>query len=639
MAPSTPHRPPPTIPGFEYLEVLGTGGFSDVYLYQQKLPRRRVAIKVLHVDALNRQLRRQFVAEANLMAQLSSHPAIATIYAADISGEEHPYLVMEFCSGGSLGSVYRAKPLTAPEVLNIGIRVASALESAHRAGIVHRDVKPANILLTDYGSPVLTDFGISIGDDGVNESTMFRGDVTVTTGGNDSTTLSLSVPWAPPEAFDDVPVSNERSDVYSLGATLFSLLEGRTPFEIAGASNGAVQLSRRIERGELNAPTRDNVPESLRAAIARAMEVRPANRFASALEFATALQAVQRELGIGETPIEIGREPHRMDVAAEPEAAETVIRPAALTPTPAPLASEDTDVRHPGSPVPVQGPPEAPTQPPAAETPATTPAPTPVSDATDADAAATNADAADTEATRLRQTPLPPLTFAAPAPAASAPATAAAAPPAPPTPPVTSATPAAYATPASPTAPKKSRRLPILIGAAALAVVIAGTSIVIANLPNNDNPAVANGGSGENTDTGTYSLCDTTTLAGVAAPIDVEVGDFTAVDKALLDAAVAPSDGLLCAYSVQNGITGSESQGFYYDGTGSTFETVQAALPDGYTCGELTVVQDLEGNDVNLLKCTNRNLHVRLYKFINSTPTDVMGEASYVVVEIDAPEN
>jgi len=620
MAPSTPHRPPPTIPGFEYLEVLGTGGFSDVYLYQQKLPRRRVAIKVLHVDALNRQLRRQFVAEANLMAQLSSHPAIATIYAADISGEEHPYLVMEFCSGGSLGSVYRAKPLTAPEVLNIGIRVASALESAHRAGIVHRDVKPANILLTDYGSPVLTDFGISIGDDGVNESTMFRGDVTVTTGGNDSTTLSLSVPWAPPEAFDDVPVSNERSDVYSLGATLFSLLEGRTPFEIAGASNGAVQLSRRIERGELNASTRDNIPESLRAAIARAMEVRPANRFSSALEFASALQAVQRELGIGETPIEIGKEPHRMDVAAEPEAAETVIRPAALTPTPAPPVTEDTDVRHPSGPVPVQGPPEAP-EPVAVEA---------------------NADVADTEATRLRQTPLPPLTFAAPAaaaPAAAAPAAAApaAAPPAPPTPPAASTAPSNVYT--SPATPKKSLRLPIIIGAAALAIVIAGAGIVIANLPNNDDPAVANGGSGENTDTGTYPLCDTTTLSGVAAPIDVEVSDFAAVDKPLLDAAVAPSDGLLCAYTVPNGVTGSESQGFYYDGTGSTFETVQAALPDGYTCGELTVVKDLDGNDVNLLQCTNRNLHVRLYKFINSTPVDVMGEASYVVVEIDAPES
>jgi len=573
MAPSTPHHAPPEIPGFEYLEVLGTGGFSDVYLYQQKLPRRKVAIKVLHVDTLDRQLRRQFVAEANLMAQLSSHPAIATIYAADISGEQHPYLVMEFCSGGSLGSVYRTKPLTAPEVLNVGIRVASALESAHRAGIVHRDVKPANILLTDYGSPVLTDFGISIGDDGVAESTMFREDVTATTGASNAT-LSLSVPWAPPEAFDDVPVSNERSDVYSLGATLFSLLEGRSPFEIAGASNGAVQLSRRIERGELNAPTRDNVPESLRAAIARAMAVRPANRFASALELANALQAVQRELGIAETPIEIGREPHRVDVAAEPEAAETVIRP-----TSAAVAEAAEAV---ASPAPAQA-------------------------------------SAPDDDTRLRQTPLPPLAFA------------------PPAPPIQPPTAQPIAT--EPTTPKKSLRLPIVIGAAALAIVIAGASIVIANLPSSDDPAVANGGTGENTDTGTYPLCDTTTLAGVAPPIDVEISDFAAVDRPLLEAAVAPSDGLLCAYTVQNGVTGSETQGFYYDGTGSTFETVQAALPDGYTCGELTVVKDLDGNDVNLLKCTNRNLHVRLYKFINATPTDVMGEASYVVVEIDAPES
>jgi len=596
MAPSTPHRPPPTIPGFEYLEVLGTGGFSDVYLYQQKLPRRRVAIKVLHVDALNRQLRRQFVAEANLMAQLSSHPAIATIYAADISGEEHPYLVMEFCSGGSLGSVYRARPLTATEVLNIGIRVASALESAHRAGIVHRDVKPANILLTDYGSPVLTDFGISIGDDGVAESTMLREDLTLTTGANNASTLSLSVPWAPPEAFDDVPVSNERSDVYSLGATLFSLLEGRTPFEIAGASNGAVQLSRRIERGELNAPTKSDVPDSLRAAIARAMAVRPANRFASALEFASALQAVQRELGIAETPIEIGKEPHRMDVAAEPEAAETVMRPAAVPVAPAEVAPPAT------APAPAVAPP-APAEAPAASVAIPEP---------------------DTEATRLRQTPLPPLTFAAPATTA------------PPTPPA--ATTAPHARPAN-------KKLPILIGAASLLVLAVGiTGVVLATQGNEPNPTVPGAGASGTTDdsqvtteTGIYPLCDSTTLINAGPPRDVVLSDFRPINDNTLDAAVSPPEGLLCAFEVTSGVDGSLNQAYYYDGTGSTYETVRDNLPAGYTCDEQLTVKDLDGNDVLMQNCTDNSNLVRLYKFINGTPVDVMAQTSYVVVEVDTP--
>ncbi|HEX4059214.1 MAG TPA: protein kinase, partial [Galbitalea sp.] len=97
----------PAIDGFEYLSILGSGGFSDVYMYRQKLPRRKVAIKVLRVGSLDTPSRRQFVAEANLMAQLSSHPAIATIFAASISAEDLPYIVLEYCSGGSLGTTYR----------------------------------------------------------------------------------------------------------------------------------------------------------------------------------------------------------------------------------------------------------------------------------------------------------------------------------------------------------------------------------------------------------------------------------------------------------------------------------------------------------------------------------------------------
>ena len=198
----------PVISGFEYIKALGSGGFSDVLLYQQKLPRRKVAVKVLHVETLDRQTRRQFVAEANLMAQLSSHPAIATIYSADITEAGAPYLVMEFCSGGSLGATYRTVPMSPAEVLTIGVRVASALEAAHRLGIIHRDVKPANILITDYGSPVLTDFGISVGDDGIAEATMFQGEDLTRTSTTNGTTHGMSVPWAQPEAFLDEPISD-----------------------------------------------------------------------------------------------------------------------------------------------------------------------------------------------------------------------------------------------------------------------------------------------------------------------------------------------------------------------------------------------------------------------------------------------
>lgn len=318
------NTPPPAIPGFEFVSVLGAGGFSDVYLYQQKLPRRQVAIKVLHIDGLDRTLRRQFVAEANLMAQLSSHPAIATIYAAEVTENAQPYLVMEYCSGGSLGTAYKAAPLPLAEVLRVGIRVSSALEAAHRLGIVHRDIKPANILVTDYGMPVLTDFGISIGDDGIGDSTMFSSHEATSEASGSS--HGLSIPWAPPEAFADEPVGTPQSDVFSLAATLFTLLEGRSPFEIRGAKNGPVQLSRRIETGAVNPATRADVPESLRTVLATGMATEPADRFPTALAFADALQAVQTELGLPVTQIELPVTiTSPIDVVAAVDLAQTVL--------------------------------------------------------------------------------------------------------------------------------------------------------------------------------------------------------------------------------------------------------------------------------------------------------------------------
>ncbi len=339
----------PEIPGFEFLQEIGSGGFSSVYLYQQKLPRRRVALKVLNAAALDKASRRQFVAEANLMAQVSNHPAIATIYAADIAADGRPHFIMEHCSGGSLGTRYRTSPHPVDEVLRVGVRIASALESAHRVGIVHRDVKPANILITEYGSPVLTDFGISVGEDGAIESTLLRNDMTVATVNGGSSTQGLSIPWAPPEAFDDIPVSDARSDVFSLAATLFTLLEGRSPYEVPGASNSAVQLIRRIIAGEIHPPARADIPASLSAVLHGGMAMDPAHRPATALDFAVALQAVQSELGLAQTPIELPdsvaeqREPDLEETRVRPVVAEDT-RPSAARPDPAAaVASADRD--------------------------------------------------------------------------------------------------------------------------------------------------------------------------------------------------------------------------------------------------------------------------------------------------------
>ncbi|HXF02044.1 MAG TPA: serine/threonine-protein kinase, partial [Arthrobacter sp.] len=142
MSVKRPPAPPPNIDGYRYVRLLGSGGFSDVYLYEQDRPKRRVAVKVLLSGLRTEDARRRFESEANLMAQLSTHPFIVTIYEANLTADGHSYLAMEYCSRPSLEARYRQGPLGVDEVLALGIQVASAVETAHRAGIAHRDIKP-----------------------------------------------------------------------------------------------------------------------------------------------------------------------------------------------------------------------------------------------------------------------------------------------------------------------------------------------------------------------------------------------------------------------------------------------------------------------------------------------------------------
>ncbi|MDF2555281.1 MAG: serine/threonine protein kinase [Microbacterium sp.] len=278
---------PPDLPGFTYVDLLGSGGFADVYLYEQQLPKRRVAVKVLLTDRISSGSVEEFTAEANVMAMLSTHPAIVTIYQAGVANDGRPYLVMEYCPRPNLQVRYRREPFSIAESLRVGVQVAAAVETAHRAGVLHRDIKPANILVTEYNRPALTDFGIASTTSAAAES------------------AGLSIPWSPPESFADVPRSDPRSDVYALGATVYTLLAGRSPFELPGQRNGAAELIHRIETLPLPSLGRADVPASLQRALERAMAKAPADRYESALAFARALQTVQIELSHSVTPIDI----------------------------------------------------------------------------------------------------------------------------------------------------------------------------------------------------------------------------------------------------------------------------------------------------------------------------------------------
>lgn len=279
----------PQIPGFTYVKPLGTGGFSDVYLYEQHRPNRQVAVKVLLADVSEEEARQQFETEANLMAQLSTHPYIVTIYQAEITQDGRSYLAMEYCSRPSLDARYRRGVLSIDETLSLAIQLCSAVHTAHLAGIVHRDIKPANVLTTDYNRPALTDFGIS--------------------GTIGSHTAGLSVPWSAPEAFGDGMAPGVRMDVYSLGATIYTVLAGHSPFVRPGQDNSQAVLIERICNTPLKPLERLDVPDSLNQALAAAMAKNPASRFGSAAELARSLQRIQIELGFSVTPFEILEEP------------------------------------------------------------------------------------------------------------------------------------------------------------------------------------------------------------------------------------------------------------------------------------------------------------------------------------------
>lgn len=300
---------PPILPGFSHIRMLGSGGFADVFLYEQNMPRRQVAVKVMLADVVTESVRQMFQVEANLMAQLSAHPSILTVYQASISADGRPYLVMELCSA-QLAERFRRERMPVAEVLRIGVQIGSAVETAHRQGVLHRDIKPSNILTTVYGHPVLSDFGIA---------------ATLSAAATAHDTVGMSIPWSAPEVLLDTTPGAVTSEVWSLAATVHSLLAGRSPFEVVDGANTSEELIARITRGRLPAIGRDDVPESLERVLRRGMSRDPAHRQQSAIELVRELQSVEAELGFTPTPADMAVQDWALVTADDP-ADRTIVR-------------------------------------------------------------------------------------------------------------------------------------------------------------------------------------------------------------------------------------------------------------------------------------------------------------------------
>ena len=208
------------IPGFELIEQAGSGGSGIVYKARDRKIDRVVAIKVLGVvDAIQKKRREQLMREAAAAASLK-HPGIVEIYQLGESAGA-PFVVMEFMSAGSLGELVRKDPLSPERALQILIPVTEAVRHAHQNGVIHRDLKPDNILLDDADEPHVADFGLARRLD-QHQSLHATGDVVGT-----------------PAYMSPEQVRGEnatvQSDVYSLGAILYQVLTGRVPFQAATA--------------------------------------------------------------------------------------------------------------------------------------------------------------------------------------------------------------------------------------------------------------------------------------------------------------------------------------------------------------------------------------------------------------------
>ena len=257
---------------YEILEVIGTGGMAVVYKAKCHRLNRLVAIKILKDEfSKDEEFRRRFQAESQSVAMLS-HPNIVSVYDVSSSGDID-YIVMELIDGITLRQYMEKKGvLNWRETLHFSMQIAKALEHAHSRGIIHRDIKPHNIMVLKNGSVKVTDFGIARVVS--SQSTLTR-------------EALGSVHYISPEQARGSHIDG-RSDLYSAGVVLYEMLTGRLPFE------GETPVSVAIQHiNSIPIPPRDlnpDIPSALEAITLKAMSPKAENRYASADEMLADLE-------------------------------------------------------------------------------------------------------------------------------------------------------------------------------------------------------------------------------------------------------------------------------------------------------------------------------------------------------------
>ncbi|PZS35957.1 MAG: protein kinase, partial [Pseudonocardiales bacterium] len=201
-------------PGFTDVFEIGTGSLATVYRAREIDTNRHVALKLLNVRDASPRALESFQRESIALGALSAHPNIVTLFRTFPVPDGRPVLVLELCSYAVSDRLRGGAQLPVPEAVSIAVKVAGALETAHRGQILHRDVKPQNILITEFGEPALADFGVA----------MLQSSTQTTAGLFDFTTLH-----AAPELLEGGATS-AATDVYELASTLYQLIVGQSAF-------------------------------------------------------------------------------------------------------------------------------------------------------------------------------------------------------------------------------------------------------------------------------------------------------------------------------------------------------------------------------------------------------------------------
>ncbi|HEY8528908.1 MAG TPA: Stk1 family PASTA domain-containing Ser/Thr kinase [Paenibacillaceae bacterium] len=290
---------------YEVIQRVGGGGMALVYKARDLLLDRFVALKVLRPQfAHDEEFVRRFRREARSAASLS-HPNIVGIYDVGQDGDDH-YIVMEYVEGRTLNDLIRERaPFQPEEAVHIAVQICEALEHAHQNQIIHRDIKPHNILIGKNGRVKVTDFGIARA---VTAATITQ------TG-----SVVGSVHYFSPEHAKGV-ATGEKSDIYSLGIVLYQMVTGRLPF--LGESPISVALKHLQEPFETPRRVNPHIPQSLENIIVRAMRKDPRERYQSAREMREDLETCLRPERLHEAPLEFA------DEEAETTRVMPAIRPA-----------------------------------------------------------------------------------------------------------------------------------------------------------------------------------------------------------------------------------------------------------------------------------------------------------------------